>query len=242
MQYNPKITRWSRFTGILLLSGWSLLTLNPVAAATFVAPEEVSGVPSTETTGGATRSGGACSPGSSSQKAARALLPDGYPGLTIDERPAFFVYVPPTKAKEGNFSLQDPEQNEIYSTTLSLPATGGVISIQLPSTVSALEMGKNYTWFVEINCFGEYDPDNPVLQGGVHRTQVNPSLASKLSTASTDHERAEVYAQAGIWYDSLTNLAAALKSQPEDASLVKSWEELLTSVGLAAYAGHPLAD
>lgn len=230
------------FATTLLLSGWSLLTLNPVAAVTFVAPEEVNGAPSTETTGGATRNGGECSAASSSQKTARALLPDGHPGLTIDERPTFFVYVPPSRAKEASFSLQDPEQNEIYGTKLSLPATGGVISVQLPSTVSALDVGANYTWFVEINCFGEYDPDNPVLQGGVHRTQVNQTLASKLSTTSTYHERAEVYAQSGIWYESLTNLAAALKAQPEDATRRSSWDELLTSVGLADYAGQPLAD
>jgi len=242
MEARKKNTRWSLTISTLLLSGWSLLTLNPVAAVTFAAPEEVNGAPSTETTGGATRNGGGCSAASSSQKAARALLPEGYPGLTIDERPTFFLYVPPTQAKEGNFSLQDPEQNQIYSTKLSLPATGGVISISLPSTVSALEMGKNYMWFVEINCFGEYDPDNPTIIGGVHRTQVNPTLARALEATSTYHERAEVYARSGIWYDSLSNLAAALKSQPEDATLVSSWEELLTSVGLAAYAGQPLAD
>lgn len=242
MHHHKQIKRWSMLTASLLLSGWSLLTLNPVAAVTFAAPEEVNGAPMAETTGGASRNGGQCSIASSSQKTARALLPLGYPGLTTDERPTFFLYVPPTRAKEAYFSLQDAQQNQIYGTKLSLPETGGVIGIELPKTLSALEVGKNYKWFVEIDCFGEFDPDNPVLEGGVHRIEVNPTLAKSLEATSTYHERAEAYAQAGIWYDSLQNLAAALKAQPEDATLVKSWSELLTSVGLAAYAGQPLAD
>lgn len=242
MHDRKQITRWSRLAGSLLLSGWSLFTLNPVAAVTFAAPEGVDGAPSTETTGGATRNGGQCSAASNLQKTARALLPNGYPGLTIDERPTFFFYVPPTRAKEASFSLQDSKQNQIYGTKLSLPATGGVISVDLPKTVSALEVGKNYKWFVEINCLGEYDPDNPVLEGGVHRIEVNPTLARSLSGTSTYHESAEIYARSGIWYDSLQNLAAALKAQPEDANLASSWSELLTSVGLEAYAGQPLAD
>ena len=233
---------WSILIATLLLNGWSLLTLTPVAAVTFSAPEGVDGAPQRETTGGATRNGGQCDAQTASREQAIAtpLLPTGYPGLTVSERPTFFAYVPQTGAKEASFSLQDVSGNLIYRTKVALPVRGGVVGISLPKTVSALEVGKNYNWFLEIHCLPDIDPDNPVVNGWVRRTDVNPGLAKQLENAATFHDRAVAYARAGIWYEAVSHLVEARRLDPQNSTLSESWEELLTSVGLGAIAAQPL--
>ena len=233
---------WSAITASVLLSG-SLLTFSPASAVTFDPPGNEA--PSGQTTGGATRNGGQCNAQTidahyQSQAIATPLLPKSYPGLTVEERPTFFAYVPKTGATEASFTLLDASGNLIYRTKVALPVEGGVTSISLPKTVSALEVDRNYKWFLEIHCLPNIDPDNPVVDGWVSRIRVNSSLARELAAAKTSHDRAIAYARAGIWYEAVSNLVEARRSAPQDLTLVQSWEELLTSVGLGDLASQPL--
>lgn len=233
---------WSTIAATLFLSGWSLLTLSPATAVTFTPPKEVGNAPTGETTGGATRNGGQCNAYTTNHNAqiATPLLPKGYPGLTVKERPTFFAYVPQTGATEASFTLLNSSGNLIYRRKVALPFKGGMVSISLPKTVSALEVGQNYKWFLEIHCLPTIDPDNPVVDGWVSRTQINTSLARELEGAKTFHDRAVAYARAGIWYEAVSNMVAARRSHPQDSTLAESWGELLTSVGLGAIASQPL--
>jgi Domain of Unknown Function (DUF928) len=232
-----KKMRFSLLAATLLVNSWSMYFSPPAAAVSFSTPKGSQGAPRQPTTGGATRSGSSCLV---SQGGVTPLLPNTNLGLTVAERPTFFVYVPQTTAKEASFSLQDESQNLIYRTKVALPSTGGVVSISLPKTATALEVGKDYKWVVEIHCLADLDPDNPLVNGWVRRTQVNPALADKLKQAKTSVERAEVYSEAGIWYEAIASMADARRSQPQDSRLAQSWEQLLTSVGLEAIATQPL--
>jgi len=235
---------WSAITASLLLTG-SLLTISPASAVTFLPPEGVGSAPTGETTGGATRNGGQCDARAmdthdKSQEVARPLLPKSFPVLTVKERPTFFAYVPKTGAKEASFTLLDVSGNLIYRTKVALPVQGGMMSISLPKTISALEVGQNYKWFLEIHCLPNIDPDNPVVDGWVSRTQVNSSLARELAAAKTPSDRAAAYARAGVWYEAVSNLVEARRLNPQDLTLVQGWEELLNSVGLGDIASQPL--
>ena len=235
-------------TTALVLAGTVLTQAMPGRAVSFSTPEGVDGAPKAETTGGATRNGGQCTPGVAAkpEEAIAPLVPKTNLGLTVAERPSFFAYIPETTAREAAFSLQDEEQNLVYQTKVSLPSKAGVIRISIPEQVAALEVGKDYRWFVEILCSGEdFDPDNPLADGWVRRTEKNTALESKLEGASTSLEQATAYAEAGIWHEAASILAEARQSQPEDSSPAmdwdKHWQELLTSVGLEAIATQPLA-
>lgn len=239
---NMKNQRISLLTSTLLLTSWSLSVVLPGNTVTFSTPKGASGAPRQETTGGATRNNGAClSNAIASKDTVTPLVPNTRLGLTVSERPTFFVYVPQTTAKEATFTLQDASQNLVYRTKVALKETGGVIRITVPETVKALEMDNDYRWVVEIHCIADLDPDNPFAEGWVRRTSVNTNLAGKLETAKTSLERAVAYSQEGIWYEALANMADALRSQPQDSNRIKSWQELLTSVGLQAIANRPLS-
>jgi hypothetical protein len=236
-----KNQRFSMLTTTLLLTSWSVSVCLGASAVTFSTPKGISGAPRQETTSGATRNNGAClSNAIASKDTVTPLIPNSRLGLTVSERPTFFVYVPKTTAKEATFTLQDADRNLIYRTKVALSETGGVIRITVPETVKALEIDNDYRWVVEIHCIADLDPDNPFAEGWVRRTSVNANLAGKLETAKTSLERAIAYSQEGIWYEALANMADAVRSQPQDSTLIKSWEELLTSVGLQAIAKSPL--
>ena len=237
-----KNQRFSLLTIALLLTGWSASVSLPAGAVTFSTPKGASGVPRQQTTSGATRNNGAClSNAIASKDTVTPLIPHTRLGLTVSERPTFFVYVPQTTATEATFSLQDADRNLVYRTKVALKENGGVIRITVPETVKALQMDNDYRWVVEIHCIADLDPDNPFAEGWVRRTSVNANLAGKLETAKTPLERAMAYSQEGIWYDALGNMADAVREQPQDSTLIKSWEELLTSVGLQAIAKSPLS-
>ena len=89
-------------------------------------------------------------------------------------------------------------------------------------------------------CYPEFDPDNPLIEGSVQRTTMEPTLESQLAEKTTAVAQAELYGAAGIWYDTVSTLAQARQSQPNDPTLAKNWEDLLVSVGLEEIATQPL--
>ncbi|MBE9042712.1 DUF928 domain-containing protein [Oscillatoriales cyanobacterium LEGE 11467] len=242
-QTNTHSKHPSRFaTALVLVSG--IFWAGPSWAVTFSAPDGVEPTPQQPTSGGASRNGGQCSPESlAAGGRATPLLPKNVEQLlTVAERPAFFVYVPPTSAEEASFTLKSPEDEIHYRTKVNLPESGGIVRIALPSTEAKLLEERTYSWLFEIHCSPNFDPDNPVIEGSVRRTSVDETVARNLAEKTTAVDLAQVYGDAGIWYDALSTLANARLSQPNEPTLVKNWEDLLGSVGLEALAAEPLVD
>jgi Domain of Unknown Function (DUF928) len=66
--------------------------------------------------------------------------------------------------------------------------------------------------------------------------------SQSIGNQQTDVERAAQYGEQGIWYDALTTLAVARRSQPDNPVLAKIWADFLAqpSVGLGAIVAEPL--
>ena len=169
----------------------------------------------------------------------RALLPTTRYGRTVAARPTFFVYIPPTAAKEVFFSLQDERRNQHYQTILKISGKGGIVSFTLPEDAPELEIGKNYVWFfAPIQPGGILQPDNYGAIGWIRRVESQTSQ----NATPTPLERATEYAQQGIWYDTLAILAAAKVAQPGNETLASEWKDLLKEGGLEAIANQPIAE
>lgn len=164
-------------------------------------------------------------------------------GLTTDERPSFWFYVPYTKDianASAEFVLQDSQENEVYQNAVSLPEKPGVISVNLPSTTAPLEVGKTYRWFFKVNCSGQESASIPIhVEGDVQRINLNSNLANQIATAQPQ-EQIAFYAENGIWFDALNLLAQLRKANPNNASLVSDWQSLLESIRLGNIAKVPL--
>ncbi|MCL6434766.1 MAG: DUF928 domain-containing protein [Leptolyngbyaceae cyanobacterium HOT.MB2.61] len=192
----------------------------------------------TSTAGGATR--GTCMSGT---QMPTPLTPKEGLGLTFSERPSFFVYVPQSQTQTAEFLLLSEDDTEIvYQTTFTLPATAGVIRFGMPADAPPLQTGKTYHWFITLNCDITKGPSgNPSAEGWVERVAVNQTLARTLAKTPISG-RPAVYAEAGIWHETLMSLADLRRKAPNNSQLVTDWRDLLKSVGLDAIATQPLLD
>ena len=186
--------------------------------------------------GGASRSTGQCINMDATESAIpfSALLPANDEGLTVAARPTVLAYIPETSADRLFFSWQDENNGDHYQTVLPMNRTG-IVSLTLPEDAPPLEINKNYQWALGIMCDGRLQPDSPMVQGQVKRVAIAPGLSDRLQNASS-LERAVLYGEAGIWYETAAALEQLKKTQPQDLDVVANWQDLLTSVGLAEIA------
>jgi hypothetical protein len=234
--YINKLSLRSALFWLVFCLGVTLIPKWPVQAVTFEPP---AGDAPKQSSGGASRDGGQCFSQAKTNAAVTPLTPDTHYGLTVAERPTFFVYLPETGAKEMFFSVQDQDGKQAYQTTLPLPDKPGVIGVKLPASAPALEVGKNYKWSLVMVCGGELEPDSPGVEGWVRRVAPTPTLKSQ-KQLEVSLESASELAKAGIWYDALSALAQLRQAQPENLALSAHWKELLESVKLDAIATEPL--
>ncbi|MCT7951057.1 DUF928 domain-containing protein [Ancylothrix sp. C2] len=184
------------------------------------------------TAGGGTRNGDVkCTEG---KIPLTALMPTRQNvGITVSPNPTFFIYVPQTTAKQGQFVVVDDEGNDIYVDEFDIPSQPGILQINLPDTVS-LETGKYNTWMFSLTCNAENRAEDEFVQGLIQRTELSAEAQNNLENATTPVEKAEIYAEAKIWNETLVNLAPMRNSYPE------SWQELLQSVGLENLVSEPV--
>lgn len=167
--------------------------------------------------------------------------------LTTRDRPTFWVYLPYTQAEAayGEFSLQNGD-NDIYRTRFQLPTKPGIVSVNLPSTVAPLEVGKQYRWYLDINCSALASPDDlstpACLTGIVERVYFANNFLQELNIASKPINRIAIYAKHGIWYDAVTELAQLRLQQPENPTLKQTWHKLLSDrhVNLEDISSEPI--
>ena len=186
--------------------------------------------------GGGTRSIGQCVNMDATEFAVpfSAVLPTNDGGLTVAAHPTVLAYLPETSANKLFFSWRDENDGDHYQTILPIDRTG-IVSLTLPEDAPPLEIGKNYQWALGIMCDGRLQPDSPMVQGQVKRVAIAPGLSDRLQNASS-LERAVLYGEAGIWYETVATLARLKKTQPQNWNVVANWQDLLTSVGLAEIA------
>lgn len=162
--------------------------------------------------------------------------------LTTKSYPTFWVYVPYTSkdSPSAEFSLHDDE-NEVYRTKFQLAATPGIVGVVIPKEVPSLQIGKTYRWYFDINCPVVNNKDvstPPSVTGIIQRVAVSEKLAQALKSANSPLEEIAAYAQEGVWYDTLTQLALLRLSSPQNKDFQVAWLQLLTdsTIGLKEIA------
>ncbi|MCV3215152.1 DUF928 domain-containing protein [Plectonema radiosum NIES-515] len=170
-----------------------------------------------------------------------ALIPTQNTGLTVEEHPTFWFFVPYhfSNTSGGEFALQDEANNDVYRTSFKLPETAGIVSLSVPSTVT-LELNKSYQWYFKIYC-SRQNFSNPVfVRGWVQREALKPDLERLLQADSNARSRIAIYAQNGIWYSALTELAKLYFAEPKNTVFSNDWANLLRDVDLENLAQQPI--
>ncbi|WP_029636964.1 MULTISPECIES: DUF928 domain-containing protein [Nostocales] len=185
-----------------------------------------------------TGSRGECPP---VQMPVTALIPNKNPGLTVEEHPTFWFFVPYqfNNTSGGEFTLQDEANNDVYRTSFKLPETPGIVSLSVPSTVT-LELNKSYQWYFKIYC-SQQNLSNPVfVRGWVQRKALKSNLEKLLQADMRPRSRTAIYAQNGIWYSALTELAKLRFTEPKNTVFINDWANLLRDVDLENLAQQPI--
>lgn len=232
----------------LTLSGLSAQALPAANQATIALPSKISlkfkvpkrGAP-TSTAGGASR--GSCLTANKlpGKPALTALKPSTRLGLTVAERPSFFVYVPQSPARTAVFLLLSDDDTEVvYETTFALPSTAGVVRFDLPNDAPNLQVGKQYHWYITTLCNTTAGlSGSPSVEGWVERIVPDVTLTKALQKTLPGN-RPNLYAEAGIWHETLATLVELQQQFPQNTRFLQDWREVLKSVGLDAVAAAPL--
>lgn len=166
-----------------------------------------------------------------------ALVPAENFGYTLEASPSFFVYIPSffaEKAVAAQFELLNEVGDPIYQATYQASQESGLIRINLPedANFAGLEVGQDYNWAFTLICDMEDPSGNLVVDSWVQRIEPDADLAQMLEIAPAE-QVPDIYAQEGIWHDTLTTLANLDNDQPENQ---ERWRILLNEVGLTAVA------
>ncbi|MGD1717116.1 DUF928 domain-containing protein [Dapis sp. BLCC M172] len=177
-----------------------------------------------------------------------ALIPETNIGLTLAEYPKFFVYFPTEDGECGysyqpaEFELFDEAGKTVYITELKLPDARSIIRINLPDdgSITPLAVGKKYQWRVlGVLDIWDRSSDLEISSGWIKRIEITPTLLQQLQTTTPDNHP-QVYAQAGIWHETLDSLVTLRQSDPNNSTFLIQWPEILKSVGLETVADAPL--
>ncbi|MFP5271523.1 DUF928 domain-containing protein [Coleofasciculus sp.] len=174
-----------------------------------------------------------------------ALIPQSTFGTTIAEYPTLYFYIPDVSVKnvKAEFSFYDQTlKTIIYEKEISLQASDSIIAVDLANDpdLPPLEVGKPYFWYFSI-IFDQYDrSDSTYVAGWIQRVTPNSPINQELDRAAPKAKPA-IYANHGIWYETLESLVQLRCAEPENSTVASNWQYLLQQVGLSDIARKPLA-
>lgn len=178
----------------------------------------------------ATRGGGCKASGNPTLT---TLVPKNNVGLTASATPTFYWFIPSNTYQYVNFSLYkvDAEDNPmdlVYASTSRISGEGGLASVSLPKqgTTQTLEAGKSYRWMVRLLCSGN-DRRGLSATGWITYSPPSPQLSNQL--AAQPENKADVYGEAGYWYDAVKELALQKQANPNSPGVNLAWKALMES-------------
>lgn len=194
------------------------------------------GAPST-TAGGGTRSGwcedDAIASAQGHETMLTALVPHNNVNTFAGDQAALWIYgTPGVNQKTAEIFVQNAQTYEVvYQEQISIEGleSGGLVRVELPANDASgaplLEKDQAYTWEFAVICSSGDRSLDYHIGGLLQPVEPDSDLALQLETVSPQ-EQAELYANAGIWQETLILAEQLRESAP---TLLP---ELLTSVGL----------
>ncbi len=184
-----------------------------------------------------------------------AIVPVSGVGETIAAEPTVFWYMPETffdfdrgaLSPAMEFLLIDASKQTVLSVKYPLAKSAkgivgspGIMSLSVAHS-QPVKFGQEYHWIVRLTCNSTSTDRScdPWVEGGFKRVKPDPTLAQHLLQA-TPYERVAIYAQAGLWYETVESLLKLRREHPEDKDLAEAWKTLLNSVRLDEISSAPI--
>jgi hypothetical protein len=161
------------------------------------------------------------------------LAPDDHAGLTASAAPALYYYVSRPISYQTRFTISAAGQpGPVLEVDIRSPAAMGIYSVRTADYHVRLEPGILYTWSVSAVVDTRAPSRDIVASASLFRVPPDAALVNALRNALPTR-RAELYAQAGLWYDAL---AAAAETAALDRHT--ALDALMNEVGLEEAANY----
>jgi Domain of Unknown Function (DUF928) len=159
------------------------------------------------------------------------LAPD-HSGFTINEQPTLYWFISKETSLPVELTVMDPQGVQpILETRLPAPITAGVHRIRLSEYNVHIEPGAAYRWFVAVVPDADRRSKDIMAGGAIERVAMPEGLKAKLAQASKP-DLPSIYAEAGLWYDTVAAISELIDAAPQDQALRKQRTALLSQVGL----------
>lgn len=156
---------------------------------------------------------------SDSQTALTVLAPQNYVGQTASSHPTFAWYVPDEQPVMMEFHLyQYTASDRELIHKVEMQSQPGMMSLMLPTDHPGLQVGQQYLWQAVLLC----NPNRPsgAIVAKAELTVLGLPSELEAALAQTDNplQRADLYAEAGFWYDAF---AEALQGSGTSAEVTQ---------------------
>ncbi|QHV00127.1 DUF928 domain-containing protein [Synechocystis sp. CACIAM 05] len=214
-----------------IASGVDDLSFSPIPGETLISLKfpQAGDRGTTQSSGGGGTRGGSCFTQANTNLRIVAPSQDTF---TATANPSLFVYVPANKGVEGEFVLVDGAGELIHSQTVAVPSKESILAIAVPTTVG-LEPGGEYAWAFAVNCTIDNQVVGSAVEAGLVRQELDVEITEQIEETNEPLSKANLYANQGIWQDTLM-IVASLPEQRQE--LV----ELFDSVGLGQFSDVPI--
>ena len=192
---------------------------------------QVTGAPSVRVTGGSRGTG-------LNEITLDVLAPDEIGTTTLEAPSLFWFQSKPADAKFELTLLQENKPKPLMQVKIDRSSKAGIQRLKLSDHGVKLTPGIEYQWVVALVTDPENRSSDLVASGVIKRIVPSADLAAKVSKAQPS-DLAQVYAESGVWYDSLTALSDQIDAHPADNALKEVRADLLRQVGLKAAAANP---
>ena len=165
------------------------------------------------------------------------LAPD-HTGLTTKEQPTLYWYVSkPVPARLEVTLINDEAIDPALEQEVQSPRRGGIQRLDLGKTATKLKPGVEYRWFVSVVADPDQRSDDVIASGTIQRIMPDSALKGKIAGAD-ERTLARIYADEGIWYDTIDALSRMIEKSPNDSGLREQRAALLEQVGLQSAADY----
>jgi len=167
------------------------------------------------------------------------LAPD-HTGLTTKEQPTLYWYVSKPVAAHLEVTVINDEAIEpALEQEVATTGHAGIQSLDLAKAGTKLKPGVEYRWFVSVIADPSQRSNDVVASGTIQRITPDSGLQRRIAAAD-EASLARIYADAGIWYDSIDTLSRMIEKSPNDSALREQRAALLEQVGLQSAADYAL--
>lgn len=173
------------------------------------------------------------------------LAPNDHVGLTVLSHPSFSWYASTSVNSVMQFSLVEPGLAKPLFTKNLHVNQPGIIRLDLPQSIPELSLNREYRWTVSLVCNPKHPSENIYVRSWIKKI---PITDAKLRDASNSflhqselRDRAQLFAQSGIWYDAIAEISQAYSRNPQDPLNVKYFHLLLDQVGLSQLSSTGLS-